>query len=746
MLKKIALLNVVVFFAPYSLAQQTALETIEVTAQYRTENVQKVPISVSILNSELITKLDINNATDLAHLVPGMTFSEFAPGQALLSIRGIVSADDGAGMDNSVVVFLDDIYMGRLANINFDLFEIERIEVLRGPQGTISGRNAIGGSIKIITRQPESELTARVALTKGNYNISRISATVSGPLSEQLSGKLSLSHRSHDGYTQNVLLNRDNQDEDTDFIRAQLNSDSALGRWSISFDRSTDYRNDMGRTPVINGNFDYVSVWQALGGEPYKSTSPIYGFSKRQLQGLGIKGINQFSAGELTTILGWRKSNTNWEMASVGAPLGGNYDLDNGVFGTDVNDDITEDIQQNSLELRWSQDLSEQLRYTVGAFYLREDADKIEQYKLDFNSRDTDQITLGNEISEQYNETTSFALYGQAQWQFSQHWMATLGARFTHDNKAARFITLNCGDDDLNWVTTDQRCASGSGSLGILQQSFETSLEQDWQDFSPKFALQYSPQQNWMAYISVAKGFKSGGFPGSPGLIEVAEQPIASEKAINYELGFKSDLLNNSLRLNGSAFYTDYQNLQVAWFGPSDLNPKFGSFVSTNISDSDIHGVELEFQWMAHEFVSLSGNYTYLDTQVNDFMLTLFSGEVDLSGSRLRQAPQHKSYLAADFNYPLGEQYGAIELTVDYQFTDEQISDYINQNVILEAHELVSLRLAWESYDQALSVALWAKNLLQQEYISHAYVIGPGIIGTWGSPRTVGVTFSYQLD
>ncbi|MGS2719373.1 TonB-dependent receptor [Paraglaciecola aestuariivivens] len=746
MLKNIILVSLLLAPSYPIFAQNTELETIEVTAQYRTENVQKVPISMSILNSDLLTKLDIKDATDLAHMVPGMTYAEFAPGQALLSLRGIVSADDGAGMDNSIVVFLDGIYMGRLANINFDLFEIERIEVLRGPQGTLSGRNAIAGSINIITRQPESELTAKVALTKGNYDISRVNTTVSGALTEQLAGKLSVSHRSHQGYTENVLLNQHNQDENTNFIRAQLSAETEFGNWNVSVDRSSDDRKDMGRTPIENGNFDYISVWQALGGKPYKSTAPISGFSKRRLQGLGIHGVNTFSDGELTTILGWRDSTTDWEMASVGAPLGGNYDLANGVFGADVNDDITEDIQQKSVEFRWNQDLSDELQYTLGAFYLQETTTRIEQYKLDFNSQNTGQITVGNEISEQYNQTKSLALYGQTQWQFASNWLLTLGARLTKDNKAARFVTLNCGHGELSWVVTDPRCESGSGSLGILQQSFDTDVEQDWQDFSPKLAVQYTPEKNWMLYASLAKGFKSGGFPGSPGIIEVAQQAISPEKALNYELGFKSDLADNKVRLNGSVFYTDYQDLQVGWFGPTAVNPSFGSFVTTNIDDSDIKGLELEFQWLAHEYINFSGNYAYLDTQVNNFLLTTFAGEIDLSGSKLRQAPKHKSYLAADVYYPLGQKNGVIEFNLNYQFTDQQISDYINQNVILEAHELVNARLAWVSNDGAIELALWAKNLLQEEYISHAYVIGPGIIGTWGAPRTIGVTLSYQFD
>lgn len=730
----------------FVLAEPAELEVIEVTAQFRTENIQRVPISMSAINGDDIEKLDISDASAIARKVPGVTLAEFAPGQSLLSIRGIVSADDGAGMDNSVVVFLDGIYIGRLSNIDTDLFDIERIEVLRGPQGTIAGRNTIGGAINIITRAPENELNAALSVTGGNYNAARARASITGALSDSLSGKVTLSHRERDGFTRNVVLNEDNQDENKTSFRAQLQLDSQAGLWRLSADHSEDARNDMGRVPVANGNFDYIGVWQTLGGGDYKSTSPISGFSNGTFRGFSLNGVNDFDNGQLTSIFGWRHSETDWEMASVGAPLGGNYDVSNGVFGADVNDDIVEDTRQHSAELRWNGNISTHLEYTLGVFYLRERTERIEQYKIDSNSVETGQITVGNEVSEQFNDTRSAALYGQINWKINSDWQLTAGARLTRDKKTGRIASLNCAHQDVALVSSNPRCAVGQNSLGILQQSFAVDVQDSWQDFSPKIALQYAPQSNWMLYGNIAKGFKSGGFPGSPGLETVARQSIEPEKAINYELGFKSDLLNNKLRLNGSVFYTDYDDLQVTWFGPSDINPGFGSFVSTNIQESEISGAELEFQWVVNDYLSLSGNYALLNTEVSNFILTTFGGERDLSGTDLRQAPENKSYFAADMDYPLSRNKGSLTFHIDYQFVDEQLSDYLNQNVILESHELVNVRFAWQNSDESIEIAAWAKNLLDETYISHAYVIGPGIMGTFGAPRTYGLTVNWRFE
>jgi iron complex outermembrane receptor protein len=170
-------------------------------------------------------------------------------------MRGISSADDGAGMDNSVVMFLDGVYIGRLANINFEMFDLERIEVLRGPQSTLFGRNAIGGAINVTTSKPTEEFSAKAEVAAGNEGHLRYQALVSGPITENLRGKISYSHREHDGYVDNVILNKDQQDEDNDNIRGQLLWSTDNSEWLLTGDYMEDDREDMGRLPIFPGGF-----------------------------------------------------------------------------------------------------------------------------------------------------------------------------------------------------------------------------------------------------------------------------------------------------------------------------------------------------------------------------------------------------------------------------------------------------------------------------------------------------------
>ena len=731
------------------------VEEIVVTATHRAENLQDVPVTVTALSGDMLAKADIFDATTVALHVPGMAYGEFAPGQAIISLRGISSADDGAGLDNSVALFLDGVYIGRNASINFDMFDLERLEVLRGPQGTLFGRNAIGGAINVITKKPSDEFSAKLGGTVGNQGILRYQGYVSGPISDNVAGKIVLNHREHDGFVDNLILNEKQQNEDQTSIRGQLRFATDSSEWLLSADWMEDDRDDMGRTPLVDRAPLSAILVQNGVTRPRQNASSRPGFSMREASGISLQGDFNFSRGQLTSITAFRHAETDWEMLSVGAPLGGL-----GLPFDEVVDDIVEDIDTFSQEFRWTSDLGGNFEYTAGVYFFTEDTDRTEIFRITrAGSYDDpanpfrltaigDQAIIGNEYSRTANDTTSIALYGEGTWDLNDRWTVKAGARVTQDEKDYLAESVNCdlvvaNDPSIIGTRFENFAACGGvgGSLNVIAEAFLVTPSDEWSDFSPRVAVQYRPNDQLMVFGSVSKGFKSGGFAGSQGVESAASSPVDPETAVNFELGFKGDLADDTLRLNMTAFFTDYEDLQIVRFGPVP-GSTFGTFITTNIGSADILGLEAEFTWYATDNFLLSGNVAILDTEANDLIIETTGGPFDASGSELRQAPELSYNLQATYSLPT--QVGNWEFNVAFSHVDEQITDYVFPGTVIQEQDLLDARLGWTSNDERWDVSVWGKNLTDEDYISHSYVIGPGVIGVWGAPATYGVTVNFN--
>ncbi len=740
----------------HSAGASAQLEEIIVTAQHREQNVQDVPVSVTALGSEQIDKAGIFDANSIAVNVPGLSFAQFAPGQSLFALRGVTSADDGAGLDNSAALFLDGVYIGRLAGINFDLFDLERIEVLKGPQGTLFGRNAIGGVISVVTQRPAQEFNAKVSTTLGNEGIFRYQGLVSGGITDNLAGKLVVNHREHDGFVRNTLLDIDVRDEDQTSWRGQLLFTGDSSEWLLSADSMDDSREGVGRYPLVNGAApptDYVDIAQDLGANrSFTTASPTEGFTERENQGTSLQGDIEFARGTFTTITGIRNVESSWEMPSVGAPLGGGYDLAAGVFGSDVIDDIEEEVDTFSQELRWTSNSGGggRFNYVAGLYYFSEETDRQEQFRIDNNRVATGQVVVGNEWTRTENETTSTAAYAQGSYALNEQWTLTAGARYTKDDRDYRASAANCALDDaaitgagLPVSVCTFNGARVGASLSIIAEAFIVDADENWSDFSPMASIQYRANPTIMYYATVSTGYKAGGFAGSQGVAVAAGTPVEPEGVTNLEVGFKGDFLDNSLRLNATAFTMDYEDLQIVRFGPVP-DSDFGTFQTTNIGQADISGLEVDFIWQVSDQFQLSGNYAWLDTEADDLIVEGFAGSADYSGSELRQAPTNTWSLVGEYRWSLAS--GALDFRVQYSHTDENHHDYPTlKDTVTGEHDLLDALIRWTSVDESYKLSLWGKNLTDEAYSQHAYRIGPGSIGAWNDPLTMGVTGTYQF-
>ncbi len=695
------------------------LEEIVVTAQRREQNLQKVPVAVSAFSQNAIEREDISDLTDIATRVPGLTFSPFSPGQNILALRGASSNDDGAGTDNSIAVFIDDVYLGRASNINPELFDLERIEVLRGPQGTLFGKNTIGGAINVVSTRPNTEQTeGKIRVNVGNFARRDLAGLITGPLTPNLAGKLSFSTRKRDGWVDNLALNKKQKDDDSQSVRGQLlftnNGFEAL----ISGDYNKLDVEDMARIPINTGDPRDPALWfsgsyTALCGtnrDPDCAAGPADGFAKQKSGGVSARLKWYAGNGELISITAYRENEADWNMDST---------------GTDsliIVDDILDNTEQFSQELRWASSLGDNINYLAGMWYLNEETDRTECFDLSPQTDCTLDADGGmTDFYRQINETTSYAAFGHVDWRFDENWTLTLGARYSYEKKEI--------DNEAN-----------AGNFVVINQSFSNSEGESWNAFTAKASLAFQATDSTNIYGTIATGFKSGGFAAAPQSIEFTK-PLDQEEALNYELGIKSDVTDR-LRLNLAAFYTEYENLQIQTFGPLAAGAAFGTFQTFNSGDAEIFGVELEAVWIVTDNLTISGFYGYQNSQFGD---TNIAGTAfpDQSGQDLIRTPENKYSINVNYIYPLGNR-GDIVGNVSFRYTDDQRGE-LEPWAIQPEFDLFDARIGWISSDEALEVAVWGKNLADEEYITHVYTIASSVVAVFGDPRMYGASVTWKF-
>jgi iron complex outermembrane receptor protein len=706
------------------------LEKIIITAQRRSQNLQEVAVAVTALSSENIEKSGIHDMTDVATKVPGLTFSSFSPGQNILALRGASSNDDGAGTDSSVAVFIDDVYLGRVSNVNPELFDLERIEVLRGPQGTLFGKNTIGGAINIVSKTPNAdEFEGKIKASLGNFGLQEIGGLITGPLSENWAGKVSFNTRKRDGWVDNVVLNKKQKNDNAQVARGQLqyhdNDFTAL----LSADYNQLDVEDSARIPVDTGEPGDPAIWAAnvpgsyaelcAGKGPECAAGPVDGFVKKDAWGVSAKLVWDFDSGEFTSITAYRESENDWNMDSTGTPASS---LPSSVFGQ-VNDDIFDVSEQFTQEFRWVSSINEDMHYVSGLWFSKEKTDRTECFDNDATASDCTVDADGGltDWYRQVNETTSYAAFGQLDWDLDDAWTFTLGGRYSYDEKEIDNEAI-------------------AGDFVVINQTFTNSVKDDWSAFTLKASLAYQISTGTNVFFTYAEGFKSGGFAAAPQDIEFTN-PLEQEESTNFELGLKSDL-TDSFRLNAALFYTEYEGLQIQTFGPLTTGAAFGTFQTFNAGDANIAGIELEATWLITENLTLSGFYAY---QNSEFDNTNIPGSAfpNQDGQDLMRTPEVKYNI--DLDYFIAMNSGAeVNVNVNYRFTDDQRAE-LEPWAVQPKFNLLDARVTWTNSDDTFDVSLWGKNLTDEKYITHLYGLASSIVAVYGDPRTFGVTASYRF-
>jgi iron complex outermembrane receptor protein len=726
---------------PAALAQQPAarsegLEEIVVTAQKRVESAQDVPIALTVFDASTIERANIDRIEDIALRTPNFTMQRFNIAEPQFYIRGVGSNSDSAAGDPTVGVFQDEIYVGRVSGAAFDVFDMERVEVLRGPQGTLYGRNTSGGAINFIPNRPTQDLFGSAELSYGNYDSIEARGVLNGGITDSLAGRLSVSHREHGGYSENITTGAELDTEDNWSARAQLLfAPSDATRFLLAYDYVTDDTEGNARVPFPVFDSGQVGaanslallslrrIWPA-SSDLRKAYSVPESFQERDINGVTARFEHDASYGSWTVLGGWRKVEMSWYEDLDGLKPYGNVSppLPPPAGWVLQNRDIAdEDAEQYSAELRLTSRADSNLFWVAGLYYFTEEVQREEQFITKFSILP---IAGGDVTFLQDANSDSYAAYGQLTYPFTDSLSVTAGLRYTQDEKDVRQIGRN--NDPTDAVP---------GIPLFPGQPYDISADDSWDSTTGKIGIDYRTGAGHLLYASASKGFKSGIFPSQNNVVQNVGVATDPEEVWSYEVGAKTEWLENTLRVNLAVFLMDYKDLQLF-----RLDPQLRLVTFTE--DTKNQGVELEIAAAPVEGLTFGLSTAYLDAKVD-------GGLND--GGQLPRSPEWTFGGYGEYMWPFAG--GSMALRADFKWTDDfrteipYYNDKPNWRVTeIPSYGLLNARLAYVSPNGKLEIAAWGKNLTDEIYAVHVIPFLGNGFSVFGPPRTYGVSLSWKTD
>jgi iron complex outermembrane receptor protein len=695
-----------------------------ITARRRAESLQNAPVTATVFTDASLRERGITDTRALVQATPGVNFDAFPRAAPRPFFRGIGSSNQGAGGDPSSVAFLDSVYLGRAAMLGIDFFDMERVEVLKGPQGTLFGRNVVGGSINFITARPSADAEARVQFTAGQY--------------EQLDGHIML----------NVPI--------TDSIAARLVGGAITngGFRHMSNGRALDDQNQVsGRfqtifglgsrtTLLLSADISDQSIAQAARYNvrvlPFRTTPP-YGYDDfdhpRVANPDRPGGIDSTTGGvraelntdllgfaRFTLLTAWRTLDFSSSEDFDGTTAAANAAA--GVLAPAIQTLQSEQADSYSGEARLTSLGSGPLTWVLGLYLSHDDITR---------RRETQTAVVPTTINQFTGAASnrSHAAFADVQYSFDFGLSFFGGARYTDDKKVYSMTRLTGprAAPVVNYTTV--------GSPGETRQELITYRVGASQRFN----------ENIFAFGSVSTGFKSGAFQEQPGSAILARAATAPEKVTNYEVGLRTDWLGRRLRFNISGFIAKYRDFQTIQVIPDATAGPAGTRVSVDTGDATIKGVETEMIFAPVQWVDLAVRYTYLDavfdrlTQTSRILADGTPVFRDLAGMRLSRTPRHALNVDLGFTTPRSS-WGWLRALVSMGYQSDLYDD--NDNDFIEYRRARTLWDASITYNinERFSATLWAHNITDVEYRIHQTDSANGLFVVYGPPRQVGVTLS----
>ena len=717
-------------------ASDQGVGEIVVTAQKRSQNAQNVPIAITALNSEQLRSAGVSSTLDLKSTVPALNITTATAGYGLPRIRGIGATGQGPGIENPVAVYVDGVYYGAAFGVLQSLFDVDQVAVLKGPQGTLFGRNATGGLIQISTLGPSFETTGRAEFGYGNYNTAHAAAYVSGGLSKTLAVSLSGQYENqNDGYGQNLVTGNDIQSSRSWAGRAKL-------LWKPTSDTSfllAADANGRDATEPAFRNFHLNTLGQdveqqivALGGDPHRDILSDTDPSLRASQwGTSLTASHDFGVATLKSITAYR--HTDLQFA---------FDPD----GTAVQQLVVDNSQydkQFSQEINLVSDGGGPFKWVVGGFYLHDSSG------LD-PARVTGLFTYGNNGYSDIDANVkldSYSGFAEGTYTFGSSTNLTAGLRYTRDER------------DLNAITV-----AYNGNIGVTTTSDPTTDSRTFSKLTWRLTLDHRFSPELLAYASYNRGFRSGTFiPQATPIVTLEPEVIDA-----YEVGLKTDLFDRRVRFNLAAYYYSERNLQV-------MQVIAGLQNVYNADGAHIYGLDGDVTWRVTDNLRLFGGFNYTHARYTSFTdaiistpyplpggFTIPAGQSclgtfgnpftqvggncllrgDASGNKLQNTPTFTASIGGSLQIPTSV--GRFTLAGNYYYNSGYVGSP-DERVKQAHYNTADASVTWHVPGDHVYVRGWARNLTDAFYRSQISATNSGDNGTYAAPRTYGASIGFDF-
>jgi len=695
------------------------IDEIIVTAQKRSESLQDVPISMTVFDSGLIEKKNIRAIANLSKFTPALNIAESTSSRVRIRVRGVGSRKFDVGAEGSIGVFVDEVYLPRFSGLSATLLDVERIEILKGPQGTLFGRNTAGGAISIVTKDPQEEFEGFLEAGYGNKNSFLVRGSATGAVvPDKFRLRLSAGYEDRGGFSTNTITGtKDDRQSTAARLQASvLPNDRLTAKASVEYTR-----------------VEQDAVYSEPTSFPRLLQSPIIAVDPRtpdiRSEPLNLDGYVDQEAIRATFRVDWAgddialTSLTGYQHATL------DQDEDFDYTSIDVGHTlIDEESDTFSQEFRVSSvdggaaTLNDRLQWLAGVYYYNDDATRKDNFVWGADSLPVFLAGGPASITDVVGvdiETESIAFFGQVTYGITDQLDLTVGGRYTEDKKT--------------FVMTGDTEAPG---VPALVAGYEFSGDRKWNSFDPKVTLTMRWSDDVMTYGTYSQGFKSGGVQFA-GLVEsVARQVFDPENLDAYEVGLKSDLLNGRLRMNVAAFLYDYTNLQQQKVVLLNGSP---SPLTTNAASSDIKGFDIDALWVPVESLSLRLSYSFLDAKFDDFLFNPLNN-TDYSGNRMPSSPKHTLSVGGSYDVALDNGWG-VTFSTDWIWTDDFNFDPDETDILAQQEDylLGDVRVEVASSDDRFGIIGYVTNVTDKDYATSVTRQGPAVLRTFADGRRFGV-------